>query len=145
MENQKTTQTNNMTATVTLSQEVLDLIEELKEQNYHDEDMFDFINEYGQDNFVQYYQEYVEQGEDYSYEAVDAFIAEYDIDCIAHFSDAYYGQYDSEEQFAEQFVGDCYSSQLKDLPVVIDWTATWESNLRYDFTFSDGFVFHSNF
>ncbi len=28
-------------------------IDELKEQNYHDEDMFDFINVYGNDNFIQ--------------------------------------------------------------------------------------------
>jgi hypothetical protein len=28
---------------------------------------------------------------------------------------------------------------------VIDWTQTWECNLRYDFDFTDGFVFHKNF
>jgi hypothetical protein len=28
---------------------------------------------------------------------------------------------------------------------VVDWQATWDQNLRYDFDFVDGFVFHSNF
>jgi hypothetical protein len=28
---------------------------------------------------------------------------------------------------------------------VIDYTQTWESSLKYDFTFNDGYVFNSNF
>jgi len=142
MENQTT---NQMTAVVTFSSEVQAKIDELKEQNYHDEDMFDFINEHGSDNFIAYYEEYVEQGEDYSYEVVDAFVDEFGIECIAHFTDAYYGEYDSEEQFAEQFVNDCYPNSLQDMPVVIDWSATWNCNLRYDLSFVDGYIFHKNF
>lgn len=134
-----------MTAVVTFSSEVQAKIDELKEQNYHDEDMFDFINEHGSDNFIAYYEEYVEQGEDFTYDAVDAFVDEFGIECIAHFTDAYYGQYDSEEQFAQQFIDDCYPNSLQDMPVVIDWSATWNCNLRYDFSFADGYVFHNNF
>jgi hypothetical protein len=76
---------------------------------------------------------------------VDAFVAHFGIECIAHFTDAYYGEYDSEEQFAEQFVTDCYPINLDDTPIVVDWTATWNCNLRYDFAFEDGYVFHMNF
>jgi N-methylhydantoinase B/oxoprolinase/acetone carboxylase alpha subunit len=135
-----------MTATqVQLKESTQDFINELTENNYAVDDIYEFIEQYGEDNFVQFYEEYVQCGEDYCYEAVDAFIDTFDIDCIQYFTDAYYGQYDSEEQFAEQFVDDCYSNQLQDLPIVIDWTQTWECNLRYDFDFTDGFVFHKNF
>lgn len=130
---------------ITISDDVQAKIDELKEENFYEGDMIEFIQTYGNDAFLEYYEEYVQSGEDYSYEAVDAFVDEFGIECIAHFTDAYYGQYDSEEQFAEQFVGDCYTSNLQDLPVVIDWTATWETNLRYDFSFVDGFVFNKNY
>ena len=136
-----------MTATVviTISDDVQAKLDELVAENYALDDMIEFIQENGEENFLEFYEEYVQCGEDYSYDAVEAFVGEFGIECIANFTDAYYGQYDSEEQFAEQFVGDCYHNQLQDLPIVIDWTATWESNLRYDFSFADGFVFHKNF
>jgi len=135
-----------MTATlIKYNQTTEEKIQELAEENYAQDDMYAFIEEYGQDAFVQFYEEYVTFGEDHCYEAVDAFIDAFGIDCLASFEDAYYGQYDSEEEFSEQYVGDAYSHQLQDLPIVIDWTATWETNLRYDFTFNEGFVFNSNF
>jgi hypothetical protein len=119
-------QTTEMTQVLATSipQNVQEMIDELKVQNYAEEDMVAFIEQFGNDNFLNFYEEYVQNGEDYSYEAVDAFIDEFGIDCIAHFPDAYYGQYDSEEDFAEQYVSDCYVINLNDTPVVVDWTAT---------------------
>lgn len=135
-----------MTATqVQLKEATVAFINSLITENYAQDDIYEFIEQYGEDNCVNFYEQYVEYGEDYSYEAVDAFIDEFDLDCLAYFCDAYYGQYDSEEQFAEQFIDDCYPNYLQDLPVVIDWSATWNVNLRYDFSFVDGFVFHKNF
>ena len=142
MKNQ-TTEMN--TSVVTYPANVQQKIDELVAENYAIDDIVEFINENGNDNFVEYYEEYVQCGEDYSYDAVDAFVNEFGIECIAHFTDAYYGQYDSEEDFAEQFVTDVYALNLNDTPVVVDWTATWESNLRYDFAFNDGFVFNKNY
>ena len=137
-------QTNEMTATVvTYPANVQQKIDELVADNYALDDIVEFIEENGNDNFVEYYEEYCENGENYSYDAVDAFVDEFGIECIAHFTDAYYGQYDSEEEFAEQFTGDVYGEPPAHL--VVDWTATWESNLRYDFSFNDGYVFHKNF
>jgi hypothetical protein len=51
--------------------------------------------------------------------------------------------YASEEEFAEQFTVDVYGEPPAHL--VVDWTATWESNLRYDFSFNDGYVFNNNY
>lgn len=135
-----------MTATVvTYPANVQQKIDELVAENYCIDDIVEFINQYGNDNFVEYYEEYCENGENYSYSAVDAFVDEFGIECIAHFTDAYYGEYDSEEDFAEQFCSDVYALNLNDTPVVVDWTATWNRNLRYDFAFNDAFVFNKNY
>ena len=78
----------------------------------------------------------------YDQETVDAFInADFDIDDISKLEDAYYGQYDSEEEFTENFVNECYG--LPDMPtwIAIDWEKTWEDGLSWDYTFYDGFVF----
>jgi hypothetical protein len=60
------------------------------------------------------------------------------------FEEAFYGCYDSEGEFAEQFTNDVYGFDAPSF-VVIDWEATWNCNLRYDFDFEDGFVFCKNF
>lgn len=133
-----------MTATVvTFSTEVQSKIDELKEENYYDVDMFAFINVHGEANFLAHYEEYVEQGEEYSYDAVDAFVDEFGVENVQYFQDAYQGEYSSEEQFAEQFVNDIYG-EVPDY-LVVDWTATWEQNLQYDFAINNGFVFNKNF
>ena len=134
-----------MPVIITISDDVQEKINELKEDNHYEGDMIEFIQVYGNDNFLAYYEDYVKYGEDYSYEAVDAFVDEFGIDAIANFCDAYFGQYDSEEQFAQEYVAEHYISNLDDLPVVIDWEKTWNCNLRYDFSFNDGYIFHSNF
>ena len=129
---------------ITFPQDVQDKIDDLGENYcYAQDDMVAFIEEYGNDNFIQFYDEYVENGENYCYEAVDAFIDEFGIENIEHFTDAYYGQYDSEEQFAEQYTGDVYGEPPSHL--VIDWQQTWATNLSYDYAFNDGYVFVSNF
>jgi antirestriction protein len=133
------------TPSVTLSTEVQALFDELKEQNFHDEDMRNFIEFYGQQAFVEHYEMYVELGEIHSYDAVEAFIQEFDIDSLPQFEDAYFGQYDSEEQFVESYIDD--NSGVAEIApwVVIDYTGTWESSLKYDFTFTSGHVFNRNF
>jgi hypothetical protein len=137
-------QTTQMTATVvTYPANVQQKIDELVAENYALDDIVDFIDVYGNDDFVEYYEEYCENGENYSYDAVDAFVDEFGIECIAHFSDAYYGEYDSEEDFAEQFTADVYGEPPAHL--VVDWSATWNCNLRYDFSFNGGYVFNKNY
>jgi len=140
-------QTNEMTATVviTISDDVQAKLDELVAENYALDDMIEFIQENGEENFLEFYVEYCENGENYSYDAVDAFVDEFGIECIAHFTDAYYGQYDSEEDFAEQFCTDVYNFNADNTPIVVDWTATWNCNLRYDFSFSDGYIFNKNY
>jgi len=145
-------QTNTQPVAVTpvnfmieLDENVISKINELMEDSFYLEDMLDFINEHGDDNFIQYYDAYVEHGESHSYGAVDAFIEEFGIQEVERFEDAYYGQYDSKEQFAQQYVEDVHGFNYDDTPVIVDWTATWERNLYYDFAFNNGFVFNKNY
>jgi hypothetical protein len=118
-------------------------IEALLEDNYALDDMLEFIDVNSEDYFISFYEEYVEQGENLGYDVVDAFVGYHGFSCVEHVGDAYRGSYDSEAEFAEEFTTDIHG----EMPsfVVIDWQATWDHNLRYDFDFIDGFVFSSNF
>jgi len=115
----------------------------LSEDNYCVEDMYNFIEEYCQEDFVAHYEDYVRLGEEYNYSAVDAFIEVFGIDSLDGFSDSYRGSYESEEQFAEQYCEDLGYS-IPDF-IVVDWKNTWESNLCYDYAFNEGYIFNKNF
>ena len=132
-----------MTATqVNFKTETQEFISELVENNYSDEDIYEFIAEHGEDNFVSFYEEYVDFGEEYSYEAVDAFIEEFGISNLNSFADAFRGHYDSKGDYAEDFVTDCYSIDIPGF-VDIDWEATFD-NMDAVFT-EEGFVFDTQF
>ena len=75
-------------------------------------------------------------------DAVEAFLTIWEESDLEHFEDAYQGCYDSESDFAEQFTTDCYGLNVPSF-VVIDWQATWDQGLRYDYEFVDGAVFSS--
>ena len=81
--------------------------------------------------------------EEYGKDAVNAFLELYDESDLQYFQDAYRGCYDSESDFAEQFTTDVYGFDAPSF-VVIDWDATWNCGLRYDYDFEDGFVFNKN-
>jgi hypothetical protein len=125
--------------TMNLKEETVDFMNQLIEQNYCDEDMYNFISEYGEDNFVKYYEKYVELGEEYVYNAVDAFIEEFSIDDLNKFEDAYMGVYDNPEQFVY--------SLYEDIPggLVIDWTETWSQNYSCDYVFCNYCIFRTYF
>jgi len=95
--------------------------------------MLEFIDTYNEDDFCNYYEEYVRCGEAIGYEAVDALIGEVgcmsDIECC---DERYQGCFNDEAEFAESF----YDDMGYDIPsgIVVDWEATWETSLRYDFT-----------
>jgi len=121
-----------------LHEDAVAKIDELLEDNYALEDMLEFIDERNETNFVLFYEEYVRCGEAIGYEAVDALIEE--MGCVADIEDCderYQGAFHNEAEFAEEF----YSEMGYNIPegIVVDWDATWETSLRYDFTScSDG-------
>ena len=116
----------------TLGAAAVEKIDELLDENYALDDMLEFIDERNETNFVAYYEEYVRCGEAIGYEAVDALIDENgEMSCIEDCDERYRGCYNDEADFAEE-----YYSELYEVPsaLVIDWQATWDTALRYDFT-----------
>jgi hypothetical protein len=91
----------------------------------------------------EYQEQYQDLCERYSKDAVSAFLELYDESDLQYFEDAYKGSYASEAEFAEEFTTDVYGFDVPSF-VVVDWDATWNCNLRYDFDFEDGFVFDKN-
>jgi len=108
-------------------------IDELLDENYALDDMLEFIDEHNEDDFVNYYEEYVRCGEAIGYEAVDALIEEMGcISYIANCDERYQGFYDDEAEFAEHY----HNEMGNYVPegIVADWEATWDTSLRSDYT-----------
>ena len=115
-----------------LSAAAVEKIDELIDENYALDDMLEFIDTYNEDDFVTHYEEYVRCGEAIGYDAVDALIGE--MGCITDIEgcdDRFRGWYESEADFAENYYND-----IIDVPsaLVVDWQATYDSSLRYDYT-----------
>jgi antirestriction protein len=93
----------------------------------------------------EYQEVYTKLCEDYGRDPVNAFLELHDDESLLeYFEDSYQGRYDSEADFAEEFTTNVYAFDAPSF-VVVDWDATWNCNLRYDFDFEDGFVFSKNF
>jgi regulator of RNase E activity RraB len=138
-----------MTVTLTtqykevLQTETVELIEQLLEDCHDLQCMLEFIDENSEKDFVQYYEEYVIQGEKVGYDVVDAFIQENGIDQVESTEDAFVGEYSSVEEFAEQFYDDM-GAYIPD-GIIVDWKATWEHSLGYSFDYVDGYVFRTHY
>jgi hypothetical protein len=115
-----------------LAADTVEKIDELIDENYALDDMLEFIDNYNENDFVAYYEEYVRCGESIGYDAVDALIGEMgSVSDIEGCDDRFRGWYESEADFAENYYSDLY-----DVPcaLVVDWQATYDSSLRYDYT-----------
>ena len=117
------------------------------EDSYYIDDMLEFIQEHGEANFVEFYDDYIIYAEKLGsdgYAILDAFIS-----LMGGFNDidkaeeVYRGEYRSDAAFAEDY----YEEIGFDIPseLVIDWDATWNSSLRYDFSESNGHYFYTSF
>jgi antirestriction protein len=125
------------------STDTSELIETLLEHGHSYDEMIQFIDENGEITFQKYYENYLELTELYSVEIVEAFLSNFEIDLLEHFEEAYCGQYNSEQQFAESY----YEELGLTIPhgIVVDWQRTWDTTLYYDFVFEQGFVFRRAF
>jgi hypothetical protein len=115
-----------------LNTETVEKIDELLEENYALDDMLKFIDEYNENDFTAYYEEYVRCGEIIGYEAVDALASENGLSNIEDCEERYQGFYDDEAEFAEHFHNEM-GNYVPD-GIEVDWQATWDRNLYYDFT-----------
>ena len=124
-----------------LSQKALDYITELVEGNYALDDILEFLKEYNSDDFINYYFDYVDQGEKVGFDIVDYFLEENDISDVVRVEEVYVGQYDSEADFAEDFYNDRMNVPSE---LVIDWAETFQQSLSYDYDYVNGFVLLRN-
>ena len=124
---------------VTYNKETLELLEEV----YDREDAEEFIKVHGEKNFFYYYEEYVQLIDDYSEEAVLAYLENEDISCLSCFSEAYMGEYGDGAEFAQSIAEECCEIPREMASwIEIDWKASWE-NLEYDYSIVDGHVFRN--
>ena len=131
------------TSSFATEEHVQEHLDGLLEDGHDKDEMKEFIETHGNSDFLCYYEDYARMVDEYDQETVDAFLEVFDLMDIEHLQDAYYGQYDSGAEFAESFVSDC--DGLPDMPywIAIDWEETW-SNLEYDYSESNGYIFCNN-
>ena len=124
-----------------LTEETLELLDEV----YDAELALEFIEEYGEEKFQEYYEDYQKAIEDFNLDIVNAFIEVFHIESIGNIEESYQGQYNSGAEFAEQLAVDCCEvpSNLSSW-IEIDWKASWD-NLSYDYCEQDGYIFSQNF
>ena len=127
------------------TQELLDEYNELYNWEYNE--MCEFIENYGETEFLTYYETYHRLVDDYGQNLIDEFAEHYDVDTVEHFEDMYQGQFTSGGSFAETIASDCgYVS--RDMPhwIEIDWEKTWDNALSYDYTeLIGGHIFSNNY
>ena len=112
-----------------VSENIQELLEEVTDEKL----ALEFIEEHGEKDFAEYYEQYETLVEEYGQWIVDAYVEDYTTNSIDYFEDAYQGKYESGAQFAEQIVSDLgYINNNIPSWVEIDWQATWE-NLSYDY------------
>ena len=129
---------------VEMTDSVTELFNELVDDGNDADDLQAFVDEHGKSNFVDYIEEYLQAVDQYGEEVVAAFLDIFDIDSIGSLSDAYQGEYTDGAEFAESLVSDCYSMDMPSW-VEVDWQATWDNSLSYDYSESDGHIFNNNF
>ena len=130
------------------SEEVQTSIEEFLEDRFgwDEDELVAFVERFGETNFLTYFEEYADMVDDMGIHVVEAFLENFDIDCVSSCRDAYQGRYDSGAEFAQNLAEDC-----GDVPrgmsswIEIDWKASWD-NLDYDYVeCSDGHIFSQHF
>jgi len=128
-----------------LPQHVLSKVQELvNEKGYPLNDIREFIEEFGYNNFTSgYYETWADLTDHYDDDAVRAFVDEYSVRDIEYFEDAYFGQYGTITEFVAEWIegmGDEVAQYI-----VVDYEATWERNLQFSFDFVDGYIFRRNY
>lgn len=98
---------------------VQDKIRQLDGEYYVD-DMFDFIEEYGQKNFLEHYETYCSKGEIYSYKAVDFFCKNIGIDYLDQIRDSYVAEWRSFDEFVEAVFRESHDIS-EELEPYINW------------------------
>ena len=130
----------------TLSDELISYITDLvNDEGYLLDDIRDFVEQYGEKYLLDgSYETWSKLSEYHPNEAIEAFVENNGIEDIDRFEYAYIGEYSSEKDFVIMWLEE-HCPQVFDHPIVVDYDATWERNLSYDYDYENGFVFLRHF
>ncbi len=115
------------------SKEVVEKIEELSEYSYELDELINFVDTYGEDKF-EYVEAYLDAinniGIDDAKEVIDNYVDSNGIEYVEGIDELYMGNYQSVEEFIDELELIDY-----DIPswLVIDYEATWDSAIRFDY------------
>ena len=139
--------TVTLTATYrdTLAPETLTLIDKYVGENYDLQAMLVFIDEYSEGTFQEGYEEYVRLGEDYGFEAVDAWLKHTDSGYLDGFESAYIGEYLNPRDMAQEFFDGDGDLDRLDYRIVIDWAETAEYLLDHEVDRVGDFYFRCSY
>ena len=114
-----------------LQEDTVTKIKQLIEEDCFDlEAALEFVDEHGESDFVRFYEEYVDLGENYSYEAVDAYLTIYDVSDLEDFSGRYIGEYCSAARMAQDYFEN--ETDRLDYRISVDWDETGNYLLNHD-------------
>ena len=116
--------------------EIEEVVEMLIDGDTIRDDIESFVDDtrFGVEELVNF-KAYTEACEEWTLHVVDAFIEIWDIDDVEHIGDAFYGHFDSVEDFVEDYL-DQTGDQIPSW-VCVDYDRTWDSALRFDFDFDE--------
>jgi len=120
--------------------DLANIVETLQNLNCEKSELLEFIESYGVEN-LEYAEEYFELLDEYDADALDAFISIYDVSDLNQFVDRYEGYFSTVSEFVENFL----ENSGTEIPswVAVDYEATWESSLRFDYDEHEGQYFRS--
>lgn len=113
-----------------LQQDTIDLIDSYIEDGKDLDQMLQFIDDYSEQDFIFYYEDYQNAVDNLDSDIVEAFVNINGISEVSSAPDAYVGWYQSTGDFAESYI-----NSITDVPdmVVVDWDATYDRTLMYDY------------
>jgi hypothetical protein len=118
-----------------------EIFEELENTGALKEELYDYLEEQGIDE-LGYFEQYQEVMSNYDENAVNAFLSLYSVSDLHAFEEAYEGHYDDVRDFVENYL----ENLGENIPswIVVDYEATWNASLRFDYNEEDGYYFRSN-
>ena len=117
-------------------EEIMSVLEDTGANN---SERFDYLEEWGSDN-LEYFTKYWTLLDDHNEGAIEAFCHIWGPCELENFEESYQGYHDSNADFAEHICEDLMDTNMPSW-IVIDWDATWECSLRYDYSEHDGHYF----
>jgi hypothetical protein len=118
-----------------------EIFEELENTGALKEELYDYLEEQGIDE-LGYFEQYQEVMSNYDENAVNAFLSLYSVSDLHAFEESYEGHCDDVRDFVENYL----EMLGENIPswIVVDYEATWNASLRFDYNEEDGYYFRSN-